>query len=120
MLCTSRGILKWLEHIVEQISLSIDRMKLSTRTLWLESYRSMTVILMVMPDDTVPDFLAEMVHATGILTETAVQTAARLMVKKLSPSTSRPSSRTPPSNCYPMQSYLTRTLTPSTWTCSRP
>jgi hypothetical protein len=78
-----RGILKWFERIVEHIGINLTCVKLSLKATSAHPYHSKTATLVVMPDPAVPDFEGKMVYSFGILTETAVQSAAWKMTMEL-------------------------------------
>jgi hypothetical protein len=78
-----RGVLKWLERVVEHIGINLTCVKLSLKTTSAHPYHSKTATLVVMPDPAVPDFKGKMICSFGLLTETAVQSAARKMTMEL-------------------------------------
>jgi hypothetical protein len=78
-----RGVLKWFERVVEHIGINLTCVKLSLKTTSAHPYHSKTATLIIMPDPAVPDFEGKMVYTSGVLTETAVQSAARKMTMEL-------------------------------------
>jgi hypothetical protein len=78
-----RGVLKWFERVVEHIGINLTCVKLSLKATSAHPYHSKIATLVVMPDPAVPDFEGKMVYSSGVLTETAVQSAAQKMMMEL-------------------------------------
>jgi hypothetical protein len=78
-----RGVFKWFERVVEHIGINLTCVKISLKTTSAHPYHSKTTTLVVMLDPAVPDFEGKMVYSFGLLTETAVQSAARKMTMEL-------------------------------------
>jgi hypothetical protein len=78
-----RGVLKWFERVVEHIGIDLAYVKLSLKSTTAPQYNSKIATLVVLPDPVVPDFEGKMVYSFGVLTETAVQSAARKMTMEL-------------------------------------
>jgi hypothetical protein len=78
-----RGVLKWFERVVEHIGINLSCIKLSLKSTTALPYHSKIATLVVLPDPAVPDFEGKMVYSFGVLTETAVQSAARKMTMEL-------------------------------------
>jgi hypothetical protein len=78
-----RGVLKWFERVVEHIGIDLNCVKLSLKSTTAPPYYSKIATLIVLPDPAVPDFEGKMVYGFGVLTETAVQSAARKMTMEL-------------------------------------
>jgi hypothetical protein len=68
---------------VEHIGINLTYVKLSLKTTSAHPYHSKTATLIVMQDPAVPDFEGKMVYSSGLLTEIAVQLAARKMMMEL-------------------------------------
>jgi hypothetical protein len=71
-----QGLVVWLERVLW----IIGSMRVTGSP---PHYCCSTVKLVVMPDPAVPDFPGEMVFSSGILVTTAIQSAARKMVKRI-------------------------------------
>jgi hypothetical protein len=78
-----RGVLKWLERVVEHIGNNLTCVKLSLKMTSAHPYHSKTATLVVVLDPVVPDFEGKMVCSSSLLTEMAVQSAARKMMMEL-------------------------------------
>jgi hypothetical protein len=78
-----RGVLKWFERVVEHIGIDLAYVKLSLKSTIALPYHSKIATLVVLPNPAVPDFEGKMVYSFGVLTETAVQSAARKMTMEL-------------------------------------
>jgi hypothetical protein len=78
-----RGVFKWFERVVEHIGIDLAYVKLSLKSTTAPPYYSKMATLVVLPDPAVPAFEGKMVYSFGVLTETAVQSAARKMTMEL-------------------------------------
>jgi hypothetical protein len=79
-----QGLVVWLERVLWITGFSQNCIQLSTRVTGSSPrYSCSTVKLVVLPDPAVPGFPREMVFSSGILLSTAIQSAARKMVKRI-------------------------------------
>jgi hypothetical protein len=79
-----QGLVAWLERILWITGFSQNCIKLSTRMMGSSPHYCCSMVkLVVMPDLAVLDFSGEMVFSSGILLTTAIQSAARKMVKRI-------------------------------------
>jgi hypothetical protein len=68
---------------VEHIGINLTCVKLSLKIISAHPYHSKTATLVIMLDPAIPNFEGKMVYSSGLLTETAVQSAARKMMMEL-------------------------------------
>ena len=73
-----------MERVLRTAGISQERVKLSTQEKEIYPYYiSRTAVLVVLPDPGMPEFPGEMVTCSGLLLATAVQSAAREMMKRI-------------------------------------
>ena len=73
-----------MERVLRTTDICPERVKLSTKEKEIYPYYiSRTAILVVMPDPGMTEFPGEMVTCSGLLLATAVQSAAREMLKRI-------------------------------------
>ncbi|RLN12146.1 hypothetical protein C2845_PM09G14900 [Panicum miliaceum] len=78
-----RGALRWLRLVLGEIGINPDYVKLLVRATEWHAYLCHTATLIVLPDLEILEFEGKMTHTTSTLDETAVQSAARKMMKIL-------------------------------------
>jgi hypothetical protein len=82
--CHHQRLVVWLERVLWITGFSRNCIKLSMRVMGSSPHYCCSMVkLVVMPDPAVPDFPGEMVFSLGILLTTAIQSAARKMVKRI-------------------------------------
>ena len=79
-----QGLIPVMERVLQKAGINQSCIKLSSQEVKLHSYfTSYTVVLVVMPDQEMPEFSGEMVICSSILLATAIQSAARGMTRRI-------------------------------------